>query len=218
MALITTTGSVIRQYNAFTGLSATERSQSGIARAEVTYYNVNDDWSGPGSGNNRLYQTGNISLPNDFGYVLTDAYLQISDPGAQRIYPEAVAQLRIYPGGVLGPQINTYLTSAPSRMDDSGTTAIGSIDVSKYNTIYPSIDGEDGVMVYSLASKPNAIIYPFGAGSYTTASNPASLFNFGVAEQTLNGADYKITLYLRFLQYDIDQSYNYVIQSPQLTR
>ena len=102
-------------------------------------------------------------------------------------------------------------------MDEAGNTALGNVDISKWNTIYPSIDGEDGQMTYSLASKPNAIIYPFGSNAYTTAANPASLFNLAVAEQTLNAGDYKITLYIRFLQYDIDQSYNYVIQSPQLT-
>ena len=63
MATIATTGSFVRQYNAFTGLSATERSQSGIARAEVVYYNVNDDWPAPGAGNNRIYQTGTLDLP-----------------------------------------------------------------------------------------------------------------------------------------------------------
>jgi len=66
MALITTTGSFIRQYNAFTGLSAAERSQSGIARAEIVYYNVNDTWAQAGAGNSRLYQTGLTDLPKDF--------------------------------------------------------------------------------------------------------------------------------------------------------
>ena len=69
MAVITTTGSLKRLYTPFTGLSALERSQSGVARAEVVYYNVNDDWAAPGSSNNRIYQSGELSLPKDFGYV-----------------------------------------------------------------------------------------------------------------------------------------------------
>ena len=85
MALITTTASLIRQYNAFTGLSALERSQSGIARAELVYYNVNDSWPAPGAGNNRIYQTGDISLPKDFGYVITDAFMQIVFNGSPQI-------------------------------------------------------------------------------------------------------------------------------------
>ena len=137
MALITTTGSLIRQYNAFTGLSAQERSQSGIARAELVYYNVNDNWLAAGAGNNRLYQTGQISLPKDFGYVLTDAYVKLSASNAY-IPTEMVADFRIFPGGVLGPQINTVLRARPSLMDDNANTAVGSIPANKNNTNNPS--------------------------------------------------------------------------------
>ena len=77
MAVITTNGTVIRQYNAFTGLSALERSQSGVARAEVVYYNVNDAWPAPGVGNKRVYQIPTTSLPKDFGYVLTDVFIKL---------------------------------------------------------------------------------------------------------------------------------------------
>jgi len=216
MALITTTGSVNRLYTPFTGLSATERAASGIARAEVVYYNVKDDWPASGAGNERLYQTGNITLPADFGYVVTDAYMLIEDQGSSRVKAEATAQLRIYPGGVLGPQINTVLHSLPGRQAAT-STAVGSLDSGDYNTIYPSIDGADGQMVYTLASKPSSLIYGFNSESYTTGSGD-SVFNLAVGEQDQDEPDYKVTLYIRFLQYDIDQSYNYVLQSPQLTR
>lgn len=217
MALITTTGSFIRQYNAFTGLSALERSQSGIARAEVVYYNVNDDWPAPGSGNNRIYQTGDISLPKDFGYVITDAFIQIIGNGFHQINAEAVAHLRISPGGVLGPQINTTLTSNASRQDSAGGTAIGTIAANNYNANYP-FASSDGEITYILRDKPTALIYPFGSQNYTSTPNPASIFNLQLGEQVVNGNAYTVNTYIRFLQYDIDQSYNYVIQSPQLTR
>tara|TARA_Y100000401_G_scaffold98429_1_gene86206 strand:- start:249 stop:905 length:657 start_codon:yes stop_codon:yes gene_type:complete len=218
MALVTTTGTFIRQYNAFTGLSAEQRSQSGIARAEVVYYNVNDTWPARGSGNNGLYQTGQIDLPKDFGYVLTDARIIVQGDTTADLALEAVGQYQLYPGGILGPCINGTLESLPSRQNDARTTAIGSITASAYNTIYPSSRGLYGVMVYELVNKPSAIIYPFNAAAYTSASNPASVFNFSVSENYLNGQAYEVTSYIRFLQYDIDQSYNYVIQSPQLTR
>ena len=218
MALITTTGSLIRQYNAFTGLSATERSQSGIARAEVVYYNVNDSWPSPGAGNNRLYQTGNIDLPKDFGYVLTDAFLLVDAGGYGAIATEAVAQGRLYPGGVLGPQINVLLESHGSRQDTNASTAIGSINADVFNSIFPSIDGNDFHMQYGLVNKPTSLLYPFGSNAYTSAANPASVFNFAVGEASTQLANYTVSCYIRFLQYDIDQSYNYVVQSPQLTR
>lgn len=217
MALITTTGSLIRQYNSFTGLSAIERSQSGIARAEVVYYNVNDDWPAPGAGNRRVYQTGDVSLPKDFGYVITDAFMQVTVDNTDELYPEAVAHLRISPGGVLGPQINTSLVSYPSRQDNSGTTAIGSVPANRFNGNKP-FSNNKAEITYILRDKPTALIYPFSSISYTSTPNPASIFNLEVGEEPNNGQAYKINTYIRFLQYDIDQSYNYVIQSPQLTR
>jgi len=219
MALITTTASLIRQYNAFTGLSALERSQSGIARAEVVYYNVNDDFPAPGSGNNRTYTSGLIDLPKDFGYVLTDAYIQLAGSSDDNVEAEAVGSVTLYPGGVLGPQINTTLESVPSRQSNVPSTAIGDTQARRYNTFFP--DGNatrNSTINYFLASKPSAIIYPFGSQTYTSTPNPASQFEFALGEAQADGNAYVATCYVRFLQYDIDQSYNYVIQSPQLTR
>ena len=117
MALVTTTGSVIRLYTPFTGLSAVERAQSGIARAEIVYYNVNDTWPSAGAGNNRLYQTGQTDLPVDFGYVLTDARILLTRPNSSNNAAEAAAHYQLFPGGVLGPQINGLLSSSASSAD-----------------------------------------------------------------------------------------------------
>lgn len=214
MATITTTGSLIRQYNAFTGLSATERSQSGIARAEVVYYNVNDSWPTPGAGNIRAYTTGVIDLPKDFGYVLTDAFVRLDSAGTTALYVESVANLQIRVGGTLGPIINTVLVSDASRQD-AADTAIGSMSASRWNTNFV---GSESTITYVLRDKPSALIYPFGSGTYTSSPNPASQWSFTVGEQVANGQDLDVQTYFRFLQYDIDQSYNYVVQSPQLTR
>lgn len=218
MALITTTASLLRQYNAFTGLSAIERSQSGIARAEVVYYNVNDSWPAAGAGNNREYTSGIVDLPKDFGYVLTDCFVRVEADSDDVIPTEMVGAFRIYPGGILGPQINTYLKAEPSKMDNLGSTQVGSIVAGRYNTNYPSF-GDHGAINYALEVKPTALIYPFASQTYTTTPNPASSFQFQIGEQSLGDIRaYDVSVYLRFLQYDVDQSYNYVIQSPQLTR
>lgn len=218
MALVTTTGSLIRQYNAFTGLSASERSASGIARAELVYYSVNDNWPAAGSGNNRLYQTGQISLPKDFGYVLTDAFVKIDAGVDDSLSVEMVGHGRIYPGGVLGPQINFTLQADPSLNNSAGNQSISTIGAANNNTNYPSLGGE-GAIVYSMRTKPTAVIYPFGAKQYTSTVNPASIWEWAIGEQEANNTTaYDVSAYFRFLQYDIDQSYNYIIQSPQLTR
>ena len=218
MATVSTTASLIRQYNAFTGLSATERSQSGIARAEVVYYNVNDTWPATGASDNRHYQTGNISLPADFGYVLTDARIAVRENGGSNLKTEAVAQYRLFPGGILGPQINGFMAAKPGRQSATASDTITSMRASEFNTMFPSVDAAYGALVFELENKPTAILYPFGSNAYTTASNPQTVFNFAISEQVANQPVYEISMYIRFLQYDIDQSYNYVIQSPQLTR
>ena len=212
MALITTTGSLIRQYNAFSGLSATERSQSGIARAEVVYYTVNDSWPAPGAGNFREYQSGQIDLPKDFGYVLTDAYVSVDCTGDD-VDAEMNGVLRIFPGGILGPNIHLNLEALPSRMGLSATQAVGDVPVVQYNSTFPSF-GSQGRIVYRLADYPKALLYPFGANTYTTDPNPATVWEYGLSERYENGSGYDVNAYFRFLQYDIDQSYNYVVQSP----
>ena len=217
MAVTLTTASLIRQYNAFTGLSATERSQSGIARAEVVYYNVNDNWGTAGAGNERIYKTGILDLPKDFGYVLTDAYCRIQANGL--VNASAASILRLFPGGTLGPQINLTLESVGDRQNASATTAIGTIGANSYNTIRPVDTSNDGAMVHKLVDKPTALLYPFGSNSYTSTPNPATSWDWSIGEEYQgSGTSYDVSCYFRFLQYDIDQSYNYVIQSPQLTR
>lgn len=214
MALTTTNASLIRQYNAFTGLSARERSQSGVARAELIYYG-DTDWD-TSAGNERLFQIPQTTLPEDFGYVLTDVFISVTTDARDGIFAEAAGQFRLYPGGVLGPEINLTLTSHPSRQDNAGTTAIGSMPAEFYNSMFPSLRGEKSVINYQLSRDFKGVIYPFGGQSYS--SDPKSTFDAGIGENKSGGPNYTVRSYVRFLQYDIDQSYNYVIQSPQLTR
>ena len=139
--------------------------------------------------------------------------------GSNDVNAEATSLLRIYPGGVLGPQINLTLTSDEGRQNIAGSTAVGSIAADSYNTMRPVDSNNDGAMVHTLRDKPTALLYPFGSLAYTTTPNPATSWEWVIGEQFEGLADaYEVSCYFRFLQYDIDQSYNYVVQSPQLTR
>ncbi len=218
MALQTTTLSLVRQYNAFTGLSARERSQSGIARAEVVYYVQNGTWAAPGSGNDRIATSGILELPADFGYVITEARALVRTTIATSVLAEAVGHLEIWPGGILGPVIDMQLTSEAGRQDASGTTAVGSIRADYNNSMFPSSTGSESTIVYAANNLTTSLLYPFQAKTYTSAANPQSAFRLTLSENYPNGPEYDVNVYLRFLQYDIDQSYNYVVQSPQLTR
>lgn len=212
MALVTTNGSASKLYNPFTGLSAIERSRSGIARAELVYYTVNDDWPATGAGDNRIYQL-EYDLPYGYGYVLTDAFVLLEEAA----YANATASMTLYPGGILGPQINLTLPSDPDRQNETGTTAVGDLPAINYNVIYPYRSNKLQI-TYQLREKPTALLYPFGAEQYTTDQKPQTRFNLQFSEQKTQRSAADVTAYVRFLQYDIDQSYNYPLQSPQLTR
>ena len=199
MAITTTTANLTRQYNAFTGLSAVERSQSGIARAEVVYFVTNDSWPGPTAGNQRTYTSGVVDLPKDFGYVLTDCSIDVrTSASSARMELEAVGGFEIRVGGTFGPIHHIPLINYPSRADDQHTLGIGSIPSDEWNTVYPSIHGEKGQMTFVLANKPTELIYPFGSNSYSSTPNPASQFRFTVGEQNSNAVAYDVTCYLAF--------------------
>ena len=181
----------------------------------MIYYG-DTDWDTPGSGNTRLFQIPQTTLPEDFGYVLTDVFISVTTDADAEIYTEAAGQFRIYPGGILGPEINLTLVSHESRQSNVGTTPIGDMPAATYNYTFPSLRGEKAVMNYELTRDFKGVIYPFGGQSYS--SDPKSTFDAAIGENKQGGPNYTVRSYVRFLQYDIDQSYNYVIQSPQLTR
>ena len=103
------------------------------------------------------------------------------------------------------------LVNYPGRASQaSSSTAIGSINADNYNTIYPS--GTDvGTMAFSMPVTPTGLLWPFpGVGNISCATV------FG--EQEAQEASMGYRFFCRFLQYDIVQGYNYVVNSPIMTR
>lgn len=213
MAIVRTAPTPKIRYTPFTGLSEMQRAQSGIARAEVVY-NINDGvWSGPGAGNVRLLDIA-MTLDRDFGYVLTDCTATFEDASNLSLEANAELEIQTTPGHPDNELYYFALESRPTRMDDLGTTAIGSIPASYYNSIYPrsSVTARAAAMNFQLINKPKFLIYPFADSNYP------STVSVRFAEARANGAELDYKFVCRFLQYDISQNYNYVIQSPQLTR
>ena len=66
-------------------------------------------------------------------------------------------------------------------------------------------------MVFNMPIKPTALLYP-----YPGVDNISVVSMF--AEQTQQQGAIAYRFYARFLQYDITQGFNYVVQSPRLTR
>jgi hypothetical protein len=216
MATIVTTAPLTERYEPFTGLPELQRSQSGIPRAQVLYVARTASWSAPGAGNDRQLQF-DISLDtnSNYGYVLTDCFVRVENQAvAGTVECSAIGAVDIFPGGNItsSPWIATRLVAAPSRQNVAGNTAIGTIDADFYNSAFVEPGGTGMRFVLQENDKPKGIIYPYsnvGAASYV---------RIVIGESAINGGVYLYDFYARFLQYDIDQSYNFVINTPQLTR
>lgn len=201
------------RYNPFTGIPELERQRSGIPRAEVIFSKRNDDWSDPGAGNTRqLVASISLDTSSNFGYVLMDCFARFRDDTYMRL--SATAAVNIYPGGDYfnGDAITTNLVSDPDRSDPNSSTAIGSVQYRAYNTAFTDT-GLGFAMNFKLAEpKPTGIIYPY------ESPGSSSLVEVVFGEEYQNGPDLKYDFYCRFLQFDVSQSYNYVVNTPQLMR
>ena len=211
MALITTTVTPEKRITPFTGISETQRERSGIARAEVVH-SAYGTWADAGDGNMRSISF-NFDLDTSYGYVLMDANAAFIKSGSY-VAMDAVGVTEI--NTQTGPGASAYESqwyqweNVASRQDGTGTTAIGTVSANNYNTLYP-ITGTNGIMVFNMKTKPTGLLYPFPGVS---AISLATMF----AEQDESLPSYAYRFYLRFLQYDVVQGYNYVVQSPDLTR
>jgi hypothetical protein len=211
MALVTTTVTPETRLTPFTGLSQTARERSGIARAEVVY-SAYGTWPATGVGDNRSISF-LFSLDPDYGYVMMEANAAFIRAGGY-VKMEATGVMEVTTD--LGPgasqkesQWYPYVNH-PSRQEESSATAVGSIPAEEYNVLYP-ITGENGIMIFNLDPKPSALLYPFPG---VNTIDVTSMF----AEPALQEVAMAYRFYCRFLQYDVTQGYNYVVNSPFLTR
>ena len=210
MAIVQTDLTLVRKYIPYTGLTQSERAQSGIVRAEFQYYVLNASVPATGAGDSRLVKA-SLTLPGGYGYTIADAYVDLTQSGDNPSF-EALAHLQVQPAGVLGPNIIIPMESPASRQDFSGTTPIGDVPAFTYNANFPTWRGNYGSQTYVLRDKPTVLLYDYEDGKAD------SLVAWSVGEQVQQQPATDVNLFLRFLQYDVDQSYNYVINTPQLTR
>ncbi len=212
MAVILTSVTPTQRYTPFTGLDEQSRAASGIARAEDVR-RASGNWTAAGAGNNRVLLFSH-ALDPDYGYIVMDCFAKFYRAGSQ-IAMEAVGnfQIQTTPGHADNEIIETSMISEPSKQAFVNSTPIGDIPAEEYNTFIPSDAANTGSLTFRLAEpKPTMLIFPFAKTSY-----PPSI-NVTFAEQPYNLPVYSYYFYLRLLQYDISQGYNYVIQTPQLTR
>lgn len=211
MATILTNVTPTQRYTPFTGLDEQSRAASGIARAEDVR-RASGTWPTPGAGNNRVCIF-NHALDPDFGYIVMDCFAKFYKAGELQMEAVANFQIQTTPGHADNEIIETQMISDGGRQDGVGNTPIGDLVAMTYNSFRPTDAASNASMTFRLAEpKPTMLIFPFAKTSY-----PPSI-NVTFAEQAAGASDYSYYFYLRLLQYDISQGYNYVIQTPQLTR
>ena len=211
MTVVVTTVTPELRLTPFTGVSETIRERSGIARAEAVY-SAYGTWDASGAGDNRALSF-NFTLDPDYGYVLMDAnaaFIQYNEYNKQ----EAVGMMEITtdlgPGAAQKESQYYPYVNHPARQNSTGDTAIGSVQALHYNSQFP-VTGTNSVMIYNLDPKPTALLYPFPGVSSIDIS---SIFSEDPVQEIAKAYRF----YARFLQYDIVQGYNYVVQSPALMR
>ena len=218
MALVVTTITPAVWYQPFVGPSQLVRQQSGVARAELVYYINGGSWPAPGANNDKQLDI-DITLPKSYGYVLTDMTAQITN-SVGFVSAQNNALVQVLPDdAATGPgSFWTYLQAPvfnpPAAYSSFGNTALSTLNqyVDSMMLVKDSPDTSLGKKVYNLNDKPTYLIYPW-KNVQETSSITASFF-----DALDNSAAYTIQYQARFLQFDVQQGYDYVLQSPVLTR
>lgn len=199
----------------FTGGTDAQRLAQGAARGETRFATDSAaSWPNPGTGNNRSCAV-TVELDRDYAWVLTDISAIIMLFGnSDNIYADAVAFTETAlpdPGGY--KYHYNQLVSNPSRQSSTGTTGTGSVPSSNWNTQYPILDvTAPSCMTFTPVSLPQFMLYPFDNSN--NSIDVTTVFS----EAKSNGSPYTIRYSARFLQYDINQAYDWRVQSPLLTR
>jgi hypothetical protein len=218
MALVVTTITPAIWYQPFVGPPQLQRQQSGVARAELVYYINGGSWPASGANNDKQLDI-DITLPKSYGYVLTDMTAQLTN-AAGYIYAQNNALVQVLPDdAATGPgSFWTYL-EAPVFNPPAGfgISAAGTLNTTTqmYNSLMVVKDDPDSFLskkVYNLNQKPTFLIYPW-KNVQETSSVTSSFF-----DNVDNSEAYTVQYQARFLQFDVQQGYDFVLQSPVLTR
>ena len=207
----------------FTGLTAIQRQQSGIARAQVSLVFPQTTLASTSSGNIKSLRFSG-DLPRNFAYVYAGGSIKIGRTAAADVLDQRRGVFfeneilcaitgttfsdswKMLNTGVTKAEPDTVQTEAAAfRREATETSAFGShmATAGTYNggqdlyqkiwkdEVYPRIiyRGENGDILVT-ADVSNMVEDPFPSGQYVALGE------------------------MHFLQYDMDQAYNYLIHSP----
>ena len=209
----------------FTGLTAIQRQQSGIARAQITLKFPQTTLAATSSGEIKGLRL-HGGLPRNFAYVLHGGSIKIGRVDDTDVLDQARG---VYFENELQLQINGTTFSDSVKMINSGVTkneneilrATGS--GSAYRTI-----AEESVTSTTHYASPG-VYNPYQGlyqKIYTLENTPPIIYRgedddvsievigVNMVENPFPGSQYIALGELHFLQYDMDQAYNYLIHSP----
>ena len=180
-----------------------------IARGELRYYVNSGAWGAPGAGNDKRLNI-DMSLPKDFAYLCTDMSLQVRSAS---YYMSANQQADIEfnaDPGVSGTAPDYRTLKADNWTGSNAFAAVGADYNLQYaNTIKQSA-GTSGSSRknYVPISLPTYLMFPFTDTRYQSTVS-IQLDDIGV-----NTGAYSVFFFVRFVQYDISQVYNWAPNSP----
>lgn len=186
MATVTTTITPEQKLIPFSGLADIDRDSENAARAEVVLSADSVVIAASGVGDNQLVLV-RTDLPRNFSYVLLDLFinLSVSVGYTNNFDPNA----NVFLQDATSSQQRTFVLPFPLHADGvvpKGSTPLASLD-------------------YFMRDTPGAVVSPI--------SGSAVRMDTRIFNQTSGDGEYNLTLYARFLQYNIEQAINYKVHN-----
>ena len=210
-------------------MTQTVREQSGIARASVMASVTNTELTSTSGAVIRSVVV-TASLPQNYAYVITDAFIQISADAAADVLARvpALGFESNWRGLITGSDASSRFNMVCDNIvkvendlqtynDGSASGRISQVFVAHsapWQTAFTGdYNGEEDTYerVYTPISLPKSVFRGSG-GPVTLNLNIANM-----VDQPFDGGVF-VNARFNFVQYDIDQAYNYLVNSPSLVR
>jgi hypothetical protein len=198
----------------FTGGTDAQRLAQGAARGETRFFeSTASNWPAPGGGNNSSLAI-TFDLDAAYAWIITDISAVFISPTTDNLSMDAVGMLEFkLPTSGGSEYVYTHLAAPPSRQGPTGSTAIGSLEAREYNSQHPLVDSSNlSSMTFVAETLPTYLMYPFD--SVKNAVEVTAIFSQAPSDTSAITCRFAA----RCLQYDINQAYDYRVQSPQLMR
>lgn len=206
----------------FTGLTAIQRQQSGIARAQVTLKFPQTTLAATSAGEIKGIRL-HGGLPRNFAYVFHSGSIKLGSIDLANVIDQTNG---CYFENELQCQIQGTSFSDSFKFVNDGTTKVEN-DINRIGTAYQrlSVSGVNATDTHATPGTLNPwqglyqkiytpVYHPRVIYRGETNDVSVEVIGVNVVQDPFPAAQYVALGELHFLQYDIDQAYNYLIHSP----